>query len=371
MKQETINILFYLSSRPHKSGEYAINIRITVGVQSDQTTINRSINRKLWSQAKGKCIGRDRYSKEINDYILNLKSDVNTIHKELIHMDALVTPTEILTRLFSKEEKPTFLKYMLAEIERMESLIGIDYEKVTLNRYWNCYRSANDLIRKHYKKEDLTFAELTPDFIRKLDYYFKKEKKKPLCGNTIVRYMKCFKKITNIALGEGLLQKDPFARSKYVQEETNPVFLTKEELQRIEEKVFGIERLDLVKDLFIFCCYTGLAFTDAKELTYSEIVSDNNHKLWIRKGRHKIKKNKAKSTSNIPLLEPAIKILEKYREHPKCIETGVCLPLFCNSTMNLYLKDIATSCGIGKNLTTHCGRHMKPFNYMYFSVLQS
>ena len=357
MKQETINILFYLSSRPHKSGEYAINIRVTVDAQFDQTTINRSVDRKLWSQAKGKCIGRDRNSKEINDYLLDLKSDVYIIHKELVRMEELVTPTEILTKLFNTEEKPTVLKFMLAEIQRMESLIGIDYEKVTLNRYWNCYRSIAEVIKVHYKKDDLALAELAPEFVRKLDYYFKKEKKKPLCGNTIVRYMKCFKKITGMALEQGLLKKDPFAGNKYVQEETNPVFLTKEELHRIEEKLFGIERLDLVKDLFLFCCYTGLAFTDAKELTYSEIMSDNNDKLWIRKGRHKIKRNKAKCTSNVPLLEPAIRILKKYRDHPKCLESGVCLPLFCNSTMNLYLKDIAASCRIDKNLTTHVARH--------------
>ena len=357
MKQETVNILFYLASRPLKSGEFPIVLRVTVNGQSDQSTINRTIDRKLWNQAKSSCKGKDRNSKEINDYLSDLKSGINSIHKDLILTEALITPTAILTKLFNREEKQTVLKFMRTEIERMESLIGIDYEKVTLNRYWNCFRCVSEVIRLHYKKEDITFPELNPEFIHRLDYYYKKEKKSPLSNNTIVRYMKCFKKITNMAIEQGLIKKNPFSGCKYVQEETDPTFLTKEELKRIEKKEFEIERLNVVKDTFIFCAYTGLAFTDAKELSYSDIVTDNNGKMWIRKGRHKIKKNKARCTSNVPLLGPAIKILEKYRDHPKCIETGVCLPFYSNANMNSYLKDIAASCRITKNLTTHVARH--------------
>ncbi len=357
MKQETLNILFFLASRPLKSGEYPIVIRITVNGHSDQTTINRTVDRKLWNQAKGSCKGKDRISKEINDYLSDLRASINTIHKNLVLSEAYITPRTILTKLFNLEEKQTVLKVMKTEIERMESLIGIDYEKVTLNRYWNCYRCVAEVIKLHYKKEDITFPELNNEFVHRLDYYYKKEKKSPLSTNTIVRYMKCFKKIVNMALDQGLMKKNPFAGCKYVQEETDPTFLTKEELQKIEEKEFEIERLRVVKDAFVFCAYTGLAFTDAKELTYNDLVTDNNGKMWIRKGRHKIKKNKARCTSIVPLLEPVIKILEKYKDHPKCIEAGVCLPFYSNANMNSYLKDIAASCGIEKNLTTHIARH--------------
>ncbi|MFR3216455.1 MAG: site-specific integrase [Dysgonomonas mossii] len=357
MKQETLNILFYLASRPLKSGEFPIAIRVTVNGQSDQTTISRTVDRKLWNQAKGSCKGKDRNSKEINDYLSELRSSANSIHKELVLMEALITPTEILKKLFNREEKVTVLKFMRTEIERMESLIGIDYEKVTLNRYWNCFRCVTAVIKLHYKKEDITFPELNAEFISRLDYYYKKEKKSPLSNNTIVRYMKCFKKIVTMAFNQGLMKKNPIAGFKYVQEETDPTFLTKEELKKIEKKKFEIERLNVVKDTFVFCAYTGLAFTDAKELSYTDIVTDNNGKMWIRKGRHKIKRNKARCTSNVPLLEPAIKILKKYREHPKCVETGVCLPFYSNANMNSYLKDIATSCRITKNLTTHVARH--------------
>ena len=120
---------------------------------------------------------------------------------------------------------------------------------------------------------------------------------------------------------------------------------------------FPVARLNIVRDMFLFCCFTGLAFIDAKELKRTEIVKDNNGKMWIRKGRHKMKKEKARCISNVPLINPAIEILEKYEDHPICIEKDVCLPLFCNQTMNSYLKQIATLCNIDKNLTTHLARH--------------
>lgn len=107
----------------------------------------------------------------------------------------------------------------------------------------------------------------------------------------------------------------------------------------------------------LLSCFTGLAFIDAKELKRTEIIKDNNGKMWIRKGRHKMKKEKARCISNVPLITPAIEILEKYEDHPTCIEKDVCLPLFCNQTMNSYLKQIATLCNIDKNLTTHVARH--------------
>ena len=102
---------------------------------------------------------------------------------------------------------------------------------------------------------------------------------------------------------------------------------------------------------------TGLAFVDAKELRREDLYKDNNDKLWIRKARHKIKKNKARCTSTIPLLDPAVKILSFYENHPKCEESGLCLPLYCNQTMNVCLKEIAAVCNIPKNLTTHVARH--------------
>ena len=141
------------------------------------------------------------------------------------------------------------------------------------------------------------------------------------------------------------MRKDPFYGYKMEQDETDPVFLTNNELQAIMNRNFDIPRLELVKDIFLFACFTGLAFIDVQQLSPEHIVKDNNGNLWIRKPRQK-----TKNMCNIPLLDIPLKILRKYADYP----TYILLPVPCNQKMNSYLKEIADLCQIKKNLTTHC-----------------
>ena len=161
-----------------------------------------------------------------------------------------------------------------------------------------------------------------------------------------------------MALAKEWMRKDPFYGYKMEQDETNPVFLTYDELQIIMKKEFAIPRLALVRDIFVFASFTGLAFADVSTLKKENLIQDNNGDWWIRKGRIKLeRRRKASSISNVPLLPVPLAILKKYEDHPTCIKKGCCLPVPCNQKMNSYLKEIADFCGIKKNLTTHCARH--------------
>lgn len=357
MRQETMKILFFIKKGSLlKNGQAPIVVRVTFNGVCDEARIQRSVEPRLWNQTKGCCKGKDRVCAEINDYIESIRARLHGLYKNLLLEEALITPSGLISTLFNKEEKRrTLLSTMKSGIEDMESRVGIDYENVTINRYWNCFRCVEACVKTFYKKDDIVYSELTSDFIKYLDKYFRVEKR--LCQNTIVRYMKCFKKFVNEAIASGLMKANPFVGIKYRQEETAPTFLTMDEIKSIAEADFPLARLDVVRDMFLFSCFTGLAFIDAKELRYTDLFKDNNGKLWIRKSRHKIKKDKARCISNIPLLPAAIAIIEKYKKHPSCLEKGVCLPLFCNQTMNSYLKQIAVLCNIDKNLTTHVARH--------------
>jgi hypothetical protein len=356
MKQETLSIAFFIrKTNLLKNGEAPITIRVTFKGVSEEARIHRTIDPRLWNQAKSCSKGKDKSSLEINDYIESLRVKVRSLYKELLLAEEHITPKYLLAGLFNQKNKQTVLKTMKTEIERMEELIGIDYEKVTINRYWNCYKSVATCISQFYKKEDIVFPELSKDFIKHLDRYLRIEKR--LSTNTVVRYMKSFKKFTNMAIDEGWIKHNPFSGIKYRQQETDPTFLTMDEISRIANADISMNRLLIIRDTFLFCCFTGLAFIDAQELKHSDIYTDNNGKLWIRKGRHKLKKSNARCICNIPLLKPAIEILDKYKDHSKCIEKNVCLPVYCNQTMNVYLKQIATICNIDKHLTTHVARH--------------
>ena len=217
-------------------------------------------------------------------------------------------------------------------------------------------KKLTEAIPSFYKKEDITFHELSPDFIKAFDLYLKTEA--GLCRNTIVRYMKCLKKIVNMALAKEWMRKDPFYGYKMEQDETDPVFLTYNELQAIMKKEFDIPRLALVRDIFVFACWTGLAFADIFTLSPEHLEQDNNGDWWIRKGRVKLEhRRKASSISNVPLLPIPLAILKKYETSPVCIKRGTCLPVLSNQRMNSYLKEIADLCGVKKPLTTHTARH--------------
>lgn len=359
MKQETLSILFYILKSQNKllkNGEAAVILRVTIeGRGSDEARIQRSILPHLWDQAKGRSKGKDRASLELNDYIKSLDVKLSGIHKELLLEQAFITPSLLLQKLFGTEVQRTVLSTFREHNDECRKLIGIDYEKITINRYDNCMRSLAAAIQREYRKEDITFHELNGEFIRKYEVYLKTEKK--LCQNTLVRYMKCLKKITNMALANNWMKADPFVGRKFRQEETNPTFLTMEELDRMIKKQFTVERLDIVKDIFVFCCLTSLAFVDAKELTPEHIFTDNKGALWIRKGREKMKRRQGACVSNVPLLGIAQQILEKYKDHPICLAKGVCLPVYSNQKMNSYLKEIADFCDIKKNITSHVARH--------------
>ena len=358
MQQGTMNILFFvLKTKLLKNGDAPILMRVTIDGRYDDIRIQRSIPLRLWNAAKGCSKGKDRISNELNNYITELNARAFEKHKEFILEQALITPKLILQQVFGKDtEMRTLLGTVREEINSMEKVVNIDYSPITINRYKNVLKKLERAIPGFYEKEDITFHELSPEFIKAFDVYLKTEAE--LCRNTVVRYMKCLKKITNMGLAKEWIRKDPFYGYKMQQDETDPVFLTYEELQMIMNKEFSIPRLALVRDIFMFACFTGLAFSDVSTLNKENLMQDNNGDWWIRKGRIKLEhRRKISSISNIPLLPVPLAILKKYEDNPVCLKKGCCLPVFCNQKVNSYLKEIADFCGIRKNITTHTARH--------------
>lgn len=164
--------------------------------------------------------------------------------------------------------------------------------------------------------------------------------------------MKTLKKVVRIALANDWIKKDPFYGIHFKQEEVDVQFLFREELDILLNKVFSIKRLGQVRDTFIFCCFTALAFADVQQLSREHLIKDNNGALWIRKARQK-----ANQMCNIPVLSIPQRILRKYEDNIECIKNGVLLPVITNQRTNTYLKEIADLCGITKRLTTHFVRH--------------
>ena len=238
------------------------------------------------------------------------------------------------------------------------SLIGTEYQPSTISRYNNCYESLQTVIKDFYKKEDITFHELSGEFIDRFEMHLRTVRK--LSQNTLTKYMSCFRKFLGLARENGWLELDPLAGKRkrlFRKEETCPTFLTLEELKQIMEKDFSTTRLNTVKDFFLFCCLTGLSYIDVKTLCPAHLYKDNEGKLWIHKARVKITTHKESCTCNVPLLEPALVILKKYKNWNLEDPEGPCFPIPSNQKMNEFLKEIATLCRVNKRLTVHVARH--------------
>lgn len=165
-------------------------------------------------------------------------------------------------------------------------------------------------------------------------------------NNTTVKYLKNLGKVLHLAVSRRLIVSSPLEEMKLKIEPVNKDFLSKEELLRLSNKIFEVQRLEQVRDVFLFCCFTGLAYVDVYSLTVNDIVEEEG-RFWIKKARHK-----TNIMCHIPVLKPAKEILDKYASLG--YTTGKLLPVLSNQKMNAYLKEIAAIVGINKELTTHC-----------------
>ena len=354
MKRDSFRVLFFLKkTRLLKNGEASVCMRITVNGTRVENNIRKSIDPALWSQAKETARGKSRRACDLNTYIEEARIKLYQIFCELEQQNRPIT-AHLLQELFFGQEKPEEVRTLLGTMQEhndlCRALVGTDYALITVRRYESCRRYLAELIRQRYGKEDLPLAEVNGELVRAFAFYLKTEK--GCQQNTVIRYMKCLKKITNLARANDWMAKDPFLGIRFHEKEVIREFLTMDELQTIYRKEFPLERLTLVRDVFIFAAFTGLAFIDVQQLAPEHIVRDNNGNLWIRKPRQK-----TKNMCNIPLLDIPQEILRKYADHPTCRKKGVLLPVPCNQKMNSYLKEIADICMIRKNLTTHCARH--------------
>ena len=337
-----------------KNGEASVAMRITVDGQRVENNIRKSILPNLWNQSKERAKGTSSAAVDLNRFIEDARIRIHQIVTEFQQAGAEINPLIVQQRFYGvgqvRKQERTILQVIQEHNDEAKQLIGKDFVEITWRRDETMKRYLGELIKHKYGVDDLPLSDFTGEVIRAYEVYLKTEK--DLCQNTLIRYMKALKKITNRCLANDWIQKDPFAGIKFREEPTEPEFLTLEEVDRIYNCNPGSKRLEVIKDMFLMSAFTGLAFTDVSQLTEDHIVTDNDGNKWIRKPRQK-----TKQMSNIPLLDVPLAIIEKYQGDKKATKKGVLLPIPCNQVMNRYLKEIAEICKINKHLTMHTARH--------------
>jgi Site-specific recombinase XerD len=350
--QTTFSLLFVIRKhRLLKNGEASIYLRITVNGEVADITTKRSVRPEMWDQRRECSLGKLHRDKELNHYLETLKTRFYQIHREFEIDGIRITAKALRDRYYGKDDScKTIVEIYKEHNEKCRALIGIDFTKSTVEKFDTSLSHLREYMKHQYGKEDMLLSEINGQYIAEFDFYLKTVRK---CqNNSCIKHLKNLKKIVRIALANDWMKKDPFYGIQFKHEESHVEFLTQEELERVINKEFEIPRLALVRDIFVFCAFTALAFIDVKNLTPDHLMKDNNGALWIRKPRQK-----TGNMCNIPVLSVAKKLIDKYNGHPECVKKGVLLPVLSNQKLNSYLKEIADLCGITKRLSTHVARH--------------
>lgn len=350
---QNYSLHFFLKKpKYYKGGAKAVYMRITVNnCVAKEASVGRMCEPKDWISSVNRAKGTSEPARTLNSYLDAIDRKVEQIHTNFKKMSIEISAEAIMNKYLGKEEKPKLLMEIFKDHnQKMEASIGKGFKANTLKGYKSSVIHLTAYLLKDYKGRDIDIRKIDHAFIIGYEFYLRTEK--DISDVSVAKYMKHFRKIVNLCLAHRWIEYNPFVFYKNKAKAKDKEFLSKTELDSISRKEFNIKRLEQVKDIFLFSCYTGLSYADVKKLNRSEIKKGNDGKLWIFTNR-----DKNEIASNVPLLPIPKKLMEKYSEHPDCKMKGLVLPVLSNQKMNSYLKEIADSCGITKTLTFHIARH--------------
>lgn len=369
MIAKSFGLLFYLKKQHGDTKVHrAIYLRITVDGVMKEMSIHRTWDPAKWDAKAGRAVlpkaitGRKSASPTppasdgalaLNAYLDTLQAKVHEARHQLIMSGKPVTAEAVRNFIQGREasgERP----HLLLEIfqyhnNQVNALVGKEFSKGTLTKFNTVLKHTRSFLQWKYKLDDIDIRKLDYEFITELEFWYKSVQH--VEHNTTMKYIACVKKMAIRALRNGWLQRDPFIGFNIALREVERQALTTEELERMTGKSFAIERLSQVRDIFLFSCLTGLAYADLHKLKRSEISTGIDGGKWIFTRRQK-----TDTASRIPLLPMAQQILDKYLDHPLCLNKDMVLPILSNQKMNQYLKEIADVCQIDKHLTFHIAR---------------
>ncbi len=349
--QNSLSVLFYV--RKKGAGDLSmatIYLRITVNGKRAEVSTMRKIALSKWNAKANKVIGYSIEARQTNRQLDIIKNRIYEIYQNLLNDDIeFVTAKGIRDEYIGVNKNRKFILEMFEEHNlRMERLVGKEFSFRTLQRYKTTKKHLSKYIKSSYNLEDYPLKGIDVKYINGFIYFLKTTQN--LSHNSALKYVAYFKKIIRVAYANGWLEKDPFYNFKLRPKTIDKEFLSNNEIVKLIQADFSIARLAQVRDVFIFSCYTGLAYVDVAKLKEDDIVIGMDGGRWI-----KLKRTKTKTLSSIPILPIAEQIISKYASLPK--HENKLLPVYSNQKTNGYLKEIADLSGITKKLTFHMARH--------------
>jgi len=348
--RNNIKIQFHLlKSRVNSNKQSPIYMKLFFHGKSSRISAGHYIHSRDWDKKKKKVKGNSDQAHAINESLNSLRAQVTMIVNKLVLDGVPFNVHTIIDKLSGKELKNITVPQACDNYLQMMKGLPLEYAKPTLIKYTNTKLRLNEFMKAKYGRVDLFLYELTIDFIREFEVFLKQ--KFSNSQTTCYKHYQRFTRMIRYAMQKGFLQKYPFDDYKIKLPKKQVEFLTIEEINKIESTHFEIERLEIIKDLFIFSCYSGLAFMEVSNLTEDNLFIGNDGEVWLKMTRQKTKRE-----FKVPLLPQALKVIEKYRDHPLSRRRRKLLPIPSNQRFNAYIQEVGDICGIKKKLHHHLAR---------------
>jgi len=341
--------------RPAQKGNYAIYVRIVVNRTWCELALKQIIDKKDWNTDKGAARPKTPALKQLNTYLEEVRAKLVSHYQQLNlsgdYLTAEMLKNSYLGKTAAGEEKMTLNRLVATHNEMM----GKTLEPGTMKNYKSTAIYLRNYMNEKYDAGDIYLKDLTYQFITGFEWFIRNNPLKegdPCANNGTMKHLERLKKMVTWAHTNEWIDKDPFLAYKLRFKRHEMEFLDKDELGRIEGRELESPMLRRVRDLFIFSCYTGLAYIDLVMLKPSNIMAGADGMQWVRTSR-----KKTEIPVNVPLLRPAVAILEKFRAADDSGKWETLFPKISNQEMNRSLKLIGEICEIKKRLTFHLARH--------------
>jgi site-specific recombinase XerD len=354
MKTQKFNLAYRLNLQKERNGEFPIYMRIFIDGLKTEISTKHYIKETFWDPKKTKVRPNATNSHFLNANLEKTKHELHQLFLELIAKDFRVTPQTIKNHYLGINDKPkekTICDAFDYHNLKMADVVNIGkISEKTLMRYKITKNKVVAFMRLTYKKDDIFLFDVRLRFVTEFEHFLLTVQK--IQTNTAHKYIKNLKKIMNMSVGLDWIPSNPLNQFKCTYSSPDREILNQEELNQIIEKKFSTNRMNEVRDVFIFCCYTGFAYSDIYQFEQNAITKGLDGEYWLSTNRQK-----TGTKESVPLLPIPLEIIQKYQENDYCVKFNKLLPVNSNQRYNTYLKELADVCGINKHLTSHIARH--------------
>ncbi len=346
-----VTVSFQLKkSKSRADGICPVYCRCTMNGQRFEISTSFFLSSEMWNESKQLVKGRTEDVRIMNNRLDKIRTRIQDIYNQLESIGETFDVLSIKEKFLGNRKEKGLLEVFDSVVNSIEARLDKDYSLGTLKHYRTTKKRLVEFIKISTERNDIALSKIDFSFLSSFDVFLKT--KKNVMPNTALTYHKHLKKVINTAIAFGYVSHCPYDSFKPTRNETNRDFLTLQELTHIQSKKIDILRLDFIRNIFVFACYTGLSYSDIEKLSSNHIQKGSDGNDWII-----IDRTKTESRCRIPLLPAAKEVLKKYENHPIAISKDRLLPIYSNQKMNSYLKELADICGIQKNLSMHVARH--------------